>query len=107
MGGAGTWALAAHSPERFAAIAPICGPGDPAKAGRSKLVPTWAFHGAEDRVVPPEQSRRMVAAVQEAGGDARLTMYPGVGHDGWTRTFADPGFYEWLLQHRRAGASSL
>ena len=28
MGGFGTWRLAAHSAERFAAIAPICGGGD-------------------------------------------------------------------------------
>ncbi|HMO65954.1 MAG TPA: PHB depolymerase family esterase, partial [Verrucomicrobiota bacterium] len=29
MGGYGTWALAAAAPERFAAVAPICGGGDP------------------------------------------------------------------------------
>ena len=34
MGGTGTWALASHAPERFAAIAPICGGGNPASAGR-------------------------------------------------------------------------
>jgi pimeloyl-ACP methyl ester carboxylesterase len=101
MGGAGTWALAARWPERFAAIAPICGRGDPASAGRLRGVPTWAFHGADDRVVPPEESERMVAALEEAGGDARLTVYPGVGHDAWTPTYADPKFYEWLLRHRR------
>jgi dienelactone hydrolase len=101
MGGNGTWALAASHPERFAAIAPICGRGDPAWAGRLKTLPTWAFHGSDDRIVSPEQSERMIAALKEAGGDARLTLYPGVGHDAWTPTFADPRFYEWLLQHRR------
>ena len=29
MGGFGTWALAAYQPNRFAAIVPICGGGDP------------------------------------------------------------------------------
>jgi predicted esterase len=101
MGGNGTWELAAHSPERFAAIAPICGRGDPSLAGRLKGVPTWAFHGADDRIVPLEQSERMIAALKAAGGDARLTVYPGVGHDAWTPTFANPKFYEWLLQHKR------
>ena len=31
MGGFGTWDLASYSPERFAAIAPICGGGDATK----------------------------------------------------------------------------
>jgi pimeloyl-ACP methyl ester carboxylesterase len=101
MGGNGTWAWAAHSPDRFAAIAPICGRGEPAWARRLKGIPTWAFHGADDRIVPPEQSERMIEALKEAGGDARLTLYPGVGHDSWTPTYANPRFYEWLLQHRR------
>jgi pimeloyl-ACP methyl ester carboxylesterase len=101
MGGTGTWALAASCPERFAAIAPICGGGDPDSAGRLRDVPTWAFHGGDDRIVPPERSERMIAALRQAGGDARLTVYPGVGHDAWTPTYANPRFYEWLLQHRR------
>ncbi len=101
MGGNGTWDLAAHNPERFAAIAPICGRGNLASVERLRGVPTWAFHGADDRVVPLEQSERMVKALKQAGGDARLTVYPGVGHDAWTPTYANPSFYEWLLQHRR------
>jgi predicted peptidase len=100
MGGYGTWALAAAHPERFAAMAPICGGGNPASADRLRGVPTWAFHGAEDRTVPPEESRKMVAALERAGGDVRLTIYPGVGHDAWTITYADSGLYAWFLAHR-------
>jgi dienelactone hydrolase len=105
MGGNGTWALAAKCPERFAAIVPICGVGDASSTGRLKNVPTWAFHGADDRVVPPEKSERMIAALKKAGGDAKLTVYPGVGHDAWTATYANPRFYEWLLQHNRSSPS--
>jgi poly(3-hydroxybutyrate) depolymerase len=101
MGGYGAWALASTHPGRFAAIAPICGGGDSDRADRLRIVPTWAFHGADDRVILPEESRRMVAAVERAGGDARLTIYPSVGHDVWSITYADPGFYDWLLAHRR------
>ena len=32
MGGFGTWSLAAHPPNRFAAIVPICGGGEPIAA---------------------------------------------------------------------------
>jgi pimeloyl-ACP methyl ester carboxylesterase len=100
MGGAGTWALAAHCPERIAAIVPICGAGSLASAEQLTSVPTWAFHGADDRIVPVEQSERMIAALKKVGGDARLTVYPGVGHDAWTPTFANPRLYAWLLQQR-------
>jgi pimeloyl-ACP methyl ester carboxylesterase len=107
MGGTGAWALAARSPERFAAIAPICGGGDPASAGQLRGVPTWAFHGADDHIVPLERSTRMIAALKEAGGDGRLTVYPGVGHDAWTQTYANAAFYEWLLRHTRRSRMSL
>ena len=101
MGGFGTWALAAKAPRRFAAIAPICGGGDPATASRLKHVPVWAFHGAKDQTVPPRQSQQMVDAVRKAGGKARLTVYPEAGHDSWTKTYANPRLYAWLLRHHR------
>ena len=43
MGGNGTWALAANCPERFAAIAPICGVGDASTTACLKHVPTLGF----------------------------------------------------------------
>ncbi|MBZ4211185.1 MAG: prolyl oligopeptidase family serine peptidase [Rhodoferax sp.] len=101
-GGHGTWAIAADRPERFAAIAPVCGAGDPAKACSLKAVPVWAFHGAEDKVVSLASDARMVDAVRACGGDVKFTVYPGVGHDSWTPTYANPALYAWLLQHSLA-----
>lgn len=98
-GGHGTWAIAADRPERFAAIAPICGAADPARACLLKKVPVWAFHGENDTVVSLASDARMVEAVRACGGDVRFTVYPGVGHDSWTETYANPALYEWLLQH--------
>lgn len=101
MGGFGTWLLAAHCPQRFAAIAPVCGGGIPWTAARLKDVPVWAFHGSQDTLVHPRESKRMVQAVKDAGGTARLTLYPGVGHDSWTQAYANPKLYSWLLRRRR------
>ncbi len=101
MGGFGTWALAAHQPQRFAAIAPICGGGEPIVARLVASTPAWVFHGAKDPVVPVERSRQMVRAMENAGGQVRFTIYPDAGHDAWTETYADPELYEWLLQHQR------
>jgi predicted peptidase len=101
MGGYGTWSITAGYPERFAAVAPICGGGQPYLAQHIKDVPVWAFHGAKDEVVPRKQSQQMVDAVTAAGGSAKLTIYPEAGHDSWTQTYANPEFYTWLLSHSK------
>jgi len=98
MGGFGAWALASLYPERFAAVVPICGGGNPATVGSLKEIPVWAFHGALDELVPLEQSQRMVDALQACGGNVRLTVYPDLAHDSWTRTYDNPALYDWLLQ---------
>lgn len=105
MGGFGTWALATATPERFAAIAPVCGGGDPRLACNLRSVPVWAFHGALDDIVPLSESERMVEAVAACGGQAKLTIYPNASHDSWTPTYNNPEVYEWLLAQRRATAS--
>jgi predicted esterase len=99
MGGRGTWDVAIEYPDRFAAIAPICG-SIPAVEDVSRIrhLPVWAFLGAKDG---DQSIRQMVEALQVIGGDARLTVYPEAGHDAWTPTYANPAFYEWLLSHRR------
>ena len=103
MGGFGTWALAAYQPERFAAMAPICGGGDPIRAKFSAPVPAWVFHGAKDSVVPIERSEKMVEALKKAKGSVEFTIYPDAGHNSWTETYANPELYEWLLQQKRTG----
>ena len=105
MGGFGSWALGCRNPERFAAIAPICGGGDWFLADRLKNVPVWAFHGAKDPVVPLRESTEMVEALKRAGGDAQLTVYPEAQHDSWTEAYNNPKLYEWFLSHRRNAGS--
>lgn len=103
MGGFGTWRLAFVQADRFAAIAPICGGGEPYWARRKRFnnLPVWAFHGAKDSVIPAERSEEMVEAIRKEGGNAKLTIYPEAGHDSWTETYDNPELYEWLLSHRR------
>jgi predicted peptidase len=114
MGGFGTWSLGLTHPDRFAAIVPICGGGDPLKvlladpkkAGALRTLPVWAFHGAKDPVVRLVESERMVDALKKAGvREVDLTVYPEAQHDSWTETYANPKLYEWLLQHQRAPAA--
>jgi predicted peptidase len=121
LGGNGTWNLAYQFPERFAAIAPICGfitpiprlaaskaivqadSGDAftAIARRLRHVPTWIFHGEVDPAVSVTESRRAAEALKAAGGDVRYTEFLGSGHNVWDATYASPQFQEWLFaQHR-------
>jgi predicted peptidase len=102
MGAYAAWMLAAQRPERFAALIPVCGGGDPDWAARLAGLPTWVFHGAEDQVVAPESSVMMVKALEQAGGTVRFTLYEGVGHDSWTRAYDEPELYDWMLGQRRA-----
>ncbi len=101
MGGFGTWELASFSPQRFAAIAPICGGGELHWARRLLHVPTWAFHGAKDNGVPVARTQTMIDAMIEKGGTPKVTIYPDAEHDSWTETYNNPEFYEWLLAQRR------
>lgn len=102
MGGFGTWALAAQTPDRFAAVVPICGGGEPYWARRFPQLPVWAFHGGKDFLVPPRRSEEMVEALKKFGGKPKLTVYPDAGHDSWTETYDNPELYEWLLEQKRA-----
>ena len=70
-----TWHLAAAQPERFAAIAPICGDGNPQAVGNLKNLPVWAFHGAKDNVVPLSESEIMVSALKVRDGNVKFTVY--------------------------------
>ncbi len=97
MGGYGTWAFASKYPEKFAAIAPICGGGDPGNVSNIKNVPVWVFHGAKDSVVPLARSEEMVEALRKAGGFVTFTVYPEAGHDSWTDTYNNEALYEWFL----------
>ena len=102
MGGFGTWSLAMEYPNRFAAIAPICGGGMTARARRIRHLPAWVFHGAKDNAVPLKASQDMVDALKAAGAtDVKFTVYPEAVHDSCTEAYNDPALWEWFLQQKR------
>lgn len=101
MGGAGTWDMAVEYPEKFAAIAPVCGAGNPSEVYKIKNLPVWAFHGAKDNVVPVERSVEMINALKACGGNPKLTIYPEAEHDSWTETYDNPKLYEWLMNNKK------
>ncbi len=114
MGGFGSWSLGMAYPDKFAAIAPICGGGetipillaDKRKQEQLKKLPIWAFHGAKDPVVKLEESEKMVNALKRIGSEnVQLTVYPEAQHDSWTETYDNPKLYDWFLSHSLKGRS--
>lgn len=105
MGGFGTWSLAVRQPDRFAAIAPICGGGVTHATRYITHLPVWVFHGGKDQTVLLRESQDMVDALKRYGANVRFTVYPEAGHDSWTETYDNPELYEWFLKHRRSGTA--
>ena len=102
MGGFGTWSLASMFPERFAAIAPVCGGGEVRQILRSLVeIPIWTFHGQKDDVIPFSRSEEIVTALKKHGSSIKFTIYPEAGHDSWTKTYDNPELYKWFLKHSR------
>ncbi len=101
MGGFGTWIYGAAHVDQFAALVPVCGGGKAEDAARLSEVPIWTFHGAKDIVVPPDESRRMVEAVEAAGGKIRYTEYPDLEHNCWDAAYSEPKLAKWLFKQHR------
>ncbi|WP_309397087.1 dienelactone hydrolase family protein [Cerasicoccus maritimus] len=101
MGGNGTWNWAVNNPEKFAAIAPVCGWGPDVNYAALKDMPIWAFHGDEDQAVELSKGQKAIDAVAEAGGEPEFTVYEGVGHNSWDPTYSNDALYDWMLSHSR------
>lgn len=101
MGGYGTYDWAILEPNRFAAIAPICG----GSATHTRLIkafkhiPIWIFHGAMDEVVPVNASIEIAKLLKKAKADIQFTIYPFVNHNSWTETYENPELYKWFLSN--------
>ena len=123
MGGYGAWHLGLAHRERFAALWVVCGGLLPRSARKSvarsplldqaadpyaftaealATMPIRIVHGAEDPVIPVEESRRMAEALRRAGArDARYLELAGVGHDAWGSAYGDEEGWRWLFAQRR------
>lgn len=105
MGGYGAWQLAMTLPDIFAALVPICGGGMYWDAHQLRTTPVWAFHGVLDPVVKPEESVKMVAAINSYPDciPAKLTMLEAVAHNAWDAAYASRELRDWMLAQRKCG----
>ena len=96
QGGIGTWGLASieQYARRFAAIAPVCGGlvghGRQKKAAALADTPVWAFHGANDSILPVQLSDEAIDALKAT------TRTEYAGPPKYTRVAEAPGSdYSW------------
>jgi acetyl esterase/lipase len=54
----------------------------PIHFARADAPPIWMGHGDQDVTVRPRNSIRLAAAIEDAGGEAKVRLYPGVDHEG-------------------------
>ncbi|SFZ90995.1 Dienelactone hydrolase family protein [Flaviramulus basaltis] len=101
-----------------AAIVPIAGGGSTNSGNKFTTTPVWAFHGDNDTTVSHNQSINMINAINEANPEtrAKLTIYPGVSHNSWSRTYDSSGMgdessdydafnmtiYDWMFMHKKS-----
>ncbi len=101
-GGGAAWELAVQYPDRFAALAVVCGMAPlPYAAWIDKRMPIWVFHGEEDESIPISESENMVNRLLGMGYKVRFTRYPGVGHDSWIQAYDTEELYEWFMEQAR------
>ena len=101
MGGTGTWMLAMAAPEKFAAIAPVCGSGIYWYGEVLAHTPIMMYHGDCDEAVPIQDSVEMLRSVNRCGGKAELKILYGTRHNAWDTAYAGDELASWLLRHTR------
>ena len=124
-GGISTWNYLGVYQDQVAAAIPICGNGKSvAKKSGCNLnnIAIWAFHGDSDPIIDVDGSIIGVGNINACSPSphAKVTIYPGVAHDAWTRTYDLTGMsgktdkkydsfntniYDWLLSHSTGAPS--
>jgi predicted peptidase len=101
LGAAGAWEFAGSRPERFAALVTVCAHGPLSLAPKLTKLPIRAFHGAKDDIVPLAPHQELVTAINKAGGNAVMKVFPEGDHGNIiVPIFDDIELYEWLLEQR-------
>ena len=110
-GAIGSWSyLNKYLDQQIAAFVSIAGDGKGAWNNRGcelGKVPIWAFHGDQDPTVNVSGSKVPLEGLMQCPSppliEAKLTIYPGVKHDSWTKTYdlsAGHDIYAWLLKFK-------
>lgn len=123
MGGMGAWNLALRHPGRYAAVTPMCGQTDMFlwwgwKREDSEPWKRWLIewdnaldqtanlrnqnffvqHGAQDNLIPVQQTELMVKAAEEQGTPVKHYYFPDEGHYIYFRDDSYENAWSWVTQ---------
>jgi predicted peptidase len=103
VGGDESYELAVKYPDRFAAVAPICGGYSSSVETISALskTPLYVVHGDRDPIRSFDDDQALCTAVKVAGGDVVFVKVHRARHDVWDRAYGGKELYDWLLKHQR------
>ncbi len=121
MGGGGVWQYLKDYGSKIAAAVPIAGrttldtlntnySAAIACSDNVKNTPIWAFHGSSDNIIEPEYTFEGVQAINSCSPapeePARFTIYLGVTHFAWDRTYTYTGnTNDYRLSNTYAGST--
>ena len=94
MGGYGAWDMLDRFPNTFAAAMPLSGGGntDAARTRAFASTPVWAYHGAQDTLIKPDNTKGLVTIIRRAGGKTLYSNPASQGHGGFD-LFYQNGYY--------------
>jgi len=99
-GAIATYATAAAYPDRFAAIAGVCGAFSEETIDTLKQTPTLIFNARKDKSIPLKLMRERAQALERAGGTVKFVETPG-GHGGYRNLETYTLLFDWFEKHRR------
>ena len=101
-GGSAAWEMAVQYPDKFAAMAVVCGMTPlPYASWINKELPIWVFHGDQDQSRPISESVNMVDKLKAMGYNVKFTIYEGVGHNSWENAYTNEALYSWFVKQRK------
>ena len=80
MGGRGTWFMASHHADLFAAAIPMAAPLGDEPIDRLGLIPTYIIHSVDDQVVPFGPAEQNARQLETRGRTIRFEELRGLGH---------------------------
>ena len=104
-GGGAAYEFPCLYPGRFAAGLPVSTYQDPRMIPTNRPVNFWLFHN-QDSYCMESSKQSLIAlgkAVRAHGGEFRVSTFPDIGHNAWTKAWSEKGAWEWMFSKTANG----
>ncbi|MGE7775737.1 fibronectin type III domain-containing protein [Chitinophaga sp. NPDC101104] len=103
-GGTETWEFMFRYPKEVAGFLPIsgCSIAYRDQVNVFKNIPLWIFQGGLDNNPHPSTTTAVITADQDAGGNAKMTLYPNGGHGIWNTAWDEADFWPFIGRQHKA-----